>query len=111
MPGEVGVVVDYEGVSVAGRSRDTNEDAWTALESVSLFVVADGHGTTTTSGRIAADIAVKSFRQGAVGGGGPRVAEPFAVAASDASEKIRRHPHIGATIAALRIEPPWMGER
>jgi protein phosphatase len=101
------VMIDYGGVSVVGRGRDTNEDAWTALESVSLFVVADGHGADTTSGRIAADIAVKSFRQSCAVGGGPRLVEPFAAAALDANEKIRRHPGIGATLAGLRIEPPW----
>lgn len=107
MPDDTGITVDYAGVSVASQDRDTNEDAWTAFDRVSLFVVADGSGTTTTSGRIAADAVVQSFRHHCGSDGGRHIVDSFAVAAADASEKIRRHRCLSATLAALRIEPPW----
>src|SRR4051794_22776128 len=41
MPG-TRTVIDYAGASVTGRHREINEDAWGAIESASVFIVADG---------------------------------------------------------------------
>src|SRR5262245_43187582 len=62
MPG-ADVFVDYAGASVTGRHRDVNEDAWGAIESASVFLVADGGSGGSTTGRLAADLAITTFRR------------------------------------------------
>jgi protein phosphatase len=107
-------LVDYAGSSTVGRSRDVNEDAWGALESESIFVVADGVGAGGT-GREAADIAVGAFRRtlGERRDGFPATMDPFAVSALDANAQILRaavgsQQGMGCAVAALRFEPPWV---
>lgn len=116
MPGAPHFVVDYAGASIAGRSRDLNQDAWTSLESASLFVVADGGGA---GGRAAADLAVQSFRRLFSGSNVPEHVKDLpggmdrmAVAACEANAAILQtstmsENTMASAVVALRLEPPW----
>jgi protein phosphatase len=116
MPG-TRTVIDYAGASVTGRSREINEDAWGAIESASVFIVADGGGGEA-SGRMAADLAVTSFRRHFSGreqaqGGAPPAADPLAVAVLDANNRILTSAvgdsvGMGCALIGLRVAPPWL---
>ena len=112
-----GKTIDYAGVSLTGRQREVNEDAWGVLESANLFVVADGCGGVS-SGRVAADMAVTTFRQlsslqTSYAGTLPSGMDPLAAAACEANAKIFRaatgtERGMGCAVAALRFDPPWV---
>jgi PPM family protein phosphatase len=119
MPG-ARTVVDYAGASATGRQREINEDAWGAIESASVFVVADGGGGDA-SGRLAADLAVTSFRRFFSGreagfstpGNAPLNAEPLATAVLEANVRIATAAvgdSVGMSCAliGLRLAPPWL---
>lgn len=119
MPG-ARTVIDYAGVSVTGRRREINEDAWGAIESSSVFVVADGGGGEN-SGRLAADSAVTSFRRlfsGREAGivahvNAPPHSEPLAIAVLDANARIATAAvgdsvGMGCALIGLRLVPPWL---
>jgi PPM family protein phosphatase len=120
IPGDSSVFVDHAGTSMAGHLHDVNEDAWAAIERVSVFVVADGvsAGTSgpmsgTTPARLAADVAVKTFRRvfdsPHVRDAQKFLIDPLAIAALEAHEQVMAQAR-GATasIAAMRIDPPWI---
>jgi protein phosphatase len=119
MPG-ARTVVDYAGTSATGRHREINEDAWGAVESASVFIVADGGGGDA-SGRLAADLAVTSFRRFFSGreaghssqGIAPPSAEPLATAVLEANARIATAAvgdSVGMSCAliGLRLAPPWL---
>lgn len=116
MPGSR-AVIDYAGASVTGRHREINEDAWGALESASVFVVADGGGGHA-SGRLAADLAVTSFRRFFSGReqlqvNAPPHADPIATALLDANARIATaavgdSEGMSCALVALRLAPPWL---
>jgi protein phosphatase len=110
-------VVDYAGASVTGRHREINEDAWGAIESASVFIVADGGGGDA-SGRLAADLAVTSFRRffsgrEAAQGNGPPHADPLAIAVFEANVRIATaavgdSEGMSCSLIGLRLAPPWL---
>ncbi|MBX3225912.1 MAG: serine/threonine-protein phosphatase [Labilithrix sp.] len=119
MPG-TRTVIDYAGASVTGRHREINEDAWGAIESASVFIVADGGGGES-SGRMAADLAVTSFRRYfsgreagmSQGGLAPPGADPLAVAVLEANTRILQNAvgdsvGMGCALIGLRLAPPWL---
>lgn len=119
MPG-ARTVIDYAGASVTGRHREINEDAWGAIESTSVFVVADG-GVGGPSGRLAADLAVTSFRRFFSGreagfssfGAAPPNADPLAVAVLEANVRIATaavgdSQGMSCALIGLRLAPPWL---
>ncbi len=119
MPG-ARTVIDYAGASVTGRHREINEDAWGAIESASVFIVADGGGGDS-SGRLAADLAVTSFRRvfsGREAGhaahvNAPPHSEPLALAVLDANARIATAAvgdsvGMGCALIGLRLAPPWL---
>jgi protein phosphatase len=119
MPG-ARTVIDYAGASVTGRHREVNEDAWGAIESASVFIVADGGGGEA-SGRLAADLAVTSFRRFFSGQRAgfathakpPPNADPLLTAVLEANAQIATHAvgdseGISCTLVALRLAPPWL---
>ncbi|MBX3210251.1 MAG: serine/threonine-protein phosphatase [Labilithrix sp.] len=119
MPG-ARTVVDYAGASVTGRRREINEDAWGAIESASVFVVSDGGGGQN-SGRLAADLAVTSFRRffsGREAGVAAHVnpppnADPLAIAVLEANARIATAAvgdsvGMGCALIGIRLAPPWL---
>jgi len=105
------VAVEHAGISIIGRSRELNEDAWGAFPTLGVFVVADGCGARS-SGRGPADIAVQTIERHLLDGLHPRV-EPLASAIDEANTQVRlaavgEHRGDGATMAALRVAPPWI---
>jgi protein phosphatase len=119
MPG-ARTVIDYAGASVTGRHREINEDAWGAIESASVFIVADGGGGEN-SGRIAADLAVTSFRRFFSGreagvaahGNAPTQAEPLAIAVLEANARIATaavgdSQGVSCALIGVRLAPPWL---
>ncbi len=121
IPGESAVFVDHAGASVAGNLHDVNEDAWAAIERVSVFVVADGVsggsakgiGEQTSPARIASDVAVKTFKRvfdsAAVRDAQKFVIDPLAIAALESHEQvIAQAGGATASVAAMRIDPPWI---
>ncbi len=119
MPG-ARTVIDYAGASVTGRHREINEDAWGAIESASVFVVADGGGGES-SGRLAADLAVTSFRRffsGREAGVATHSSvapntEPLAIAVLEANARIMTAAvgdsvGMGCALIGLRLAPPWL---
>jgi protein phosphatase len=119
MPG-TRTVIDYAGASVTGRHREINEDAWGAVESASVFIVADGGGGES-SGRMAADLAVTTFRRyfsGRDAGmstapGAPPQADPLAMAVLEANQRILTSAvgdsvGMGCALIGLRLAPPWL---
>jgi len=122
IPGDSSVFVDHAGVSMAGSQHDVNEDAWAAIERVSVFVVADGvaasatgpaSGEQTTPARLAADVAVKTFKRvfdsPHVRDAQRFVIDPLGIAALEAHEQVMAQAR-GATasVGAMRIDPPWI---
>lgn len=119
MPG-ARTVVDYAGASATGRSREINEDAWGAVESASVFIVADGGGGEG-GGRLAADLAVTSFRRYfsgreagvSVHNLAPPHADPLAVAVLEANARIATaavgdSEGMSCALIGLRLAPPWL---
>lgn len=119
MPG-TRTVIDYAGASVTGRHREINEDAWGAVESASVFIVADGGGGES-SGRMAADLAVTTFRRYfsgreagmSVAPGTPPQADPLAMAVLEANQRILTSAvgdsvGMGCALIGLRLAPPWL---
>ena len=119
MPG-TRTVIDYAGASATGRHREINEDAWGAIESASVFIVADGGGGEA-SGRMAADLAVTSFRRYFSGrdagvaqsAGAPPNADPVAAAAMEANARILQNAvgdsyGMGCALIGVRLAPPWL---
>jgi PPM family protein phosphatase len=119
MPG-ARTVIDYAGASVTGRHREINEDAWGAIESASVFIVADGGGGEA-SGRLAADLAVTSFRRFFSGreagvsahGVSPPQSEPLATAVLEANARIATaavgdSEGMSCALIGLRLAPPWL---
>jgi serine/threonine protein phosphatase PrpC len=122
MPG-TRTVVDYAGASVTGRHREINEDAWGVVESASVFVVADGGGGDA-SGRLAADLAVTSFRRyfssrdthntsDAPQGNPPPNSDALVAAVLDANVRIATaavgdSEGMSCALVGARIVPPWL---
>ena len=119
MPGSR-TVIDYAGASATGRHREINEDAWGAVESASVFVVADG-GDGIAPGRLAADLAVTSFRRlfscrelgHVVQGNAPPQTDPLAMAVLDANVRIAiaavgDSAGMACALIGLRLVPPWL---
>ena len=105
------LVVPHAGASIVGRCRELNEDAWAAFPNLGVFVVADGCGARL-SGRPSAHIALQTIERQLLDGLHPNV-EPLASAIDEANTQVRlaavgEHRGDGATVAALRLAPPWV---
>lgn len=104
-------LVEYAAATAAGARRVDNEDAFGIFERSHVFVVADGCGGGA-SGKIAADLTVKSFASPGAASSGVADVDPLVLAAlvanADVLEEGRvnaRRRGLGATVCAVRVSP------
>ncbi len=104
----------HAGVSITGRLREVNEDAWGVARAANLFAVADGCGGAGP-GLNAAEIAIQCVLRapqtaGAEASRSPM--DPLAKAILDANSQILSAAvgpkrGMGSAIAALRLDEGW----